>query len=212
MTDTPSIRTTASATARARSDRWELDISVAATSAQPGDASRRRALAVATAQRVLAGHPGTVIDREQVEMGRSYEGDSATARWRARFSGGTGELEALREVVSRLAGVPDLVVTGPTWLLSPELAEQTRLRALAMATTTARTRAEQIATALGGRLATLLQASDGGADTGSGEARMYSAIPAVGLAELPPRTLDLDLNPDECEVGVQVSLSFGFRA
>lgn len=206
------VESAGDAVVSATADGWSLQLRVQAVSAQTEDAYRRRTRAVTTVQRVLAALPGATLSGERVESAPQMNSEQIAAGWSGTVSGAVVELGALRELISRLAGVEDVELNGPYWKLSPRAERMARGKALEAASVAARSEAEIIAQALGGQCGALVRAinQSAGMPIRMEHVAMMGEGAARGVEPLPARTLELDLEPDSVEVNAQVLVTFGF--
>ncbi|BAU94886.1 hypothetical protein N24_0624 [Corynebacterium suranareeae] len=198
----PTVQASARHTIHATADTWRIRLSASAH-AHPNDAYARRAEAIATISSVLIDVP---LFGERLNESTAYDGQ-INAEWNGEVTG--TDVEIAREIISRLAAVPDVQVDGPTWSLSDSAALEASARALEGAAETAKNTAVTIAESLGGNLGKLLNATT----------ETHSATPAPVRVEMmaarsaqPPRTLELKLAPSDVEVTEKITVTFEFVA
>lgn len=211
---TPLVQAQGSATIHHRADRWRLVLRVQASSSEAEAAYPRRTRAVTIIQRVLATLVGTELSGERIDDGHIHHSGEITAGWTGTVSGAVEEMEQLRELIARLAGVDDVELSGPFWDLSAPAQRHAREKALEAAGRAARADADTIARALGGECGPLVQVSSGDHGTavpGTAIATMAQSLPAA-RESLPARTLELKVAPGGIEVHASVAVTFEFRA
>lgn len=193
-------------------DRWRLSVQVHARSSEPEAAFSRRTHAVATIQRVLEVLPGVELSQERVEDGMVFDREHVIAGWSGVVTGSVDDVDQLRELISRLAGVAEVEMQGPRWELSAEAGRAGRTAALEAASAAARADAVTIARALGGSCGELLHATSdqNGGYSRAGEAVMTAAASRTGGQELPARMMELELAPERIDVDAHVAVTFRF--
>ena len=198
----PTVKASARHTIHVTADTWRIRLSACAHS-HPNDAYARRAAAISAIGSVLIDVP---LQGERISETTAYDGQ-INADWNAEVSG--TDVEIARNIISRLAAVPDVQVDGPFWFLSDGADTEAALKAFQGAAETARTTASGIAESLGGKLGALLYATT---DTHSSTPMPVRAEMMAAKASIPPRTLDLELAPSDIEVTKEIAVTFEFLA
>lgn len=198
----PTVKASARHTIHVTADTWRIRLSASAHS-HPNDAYARRATAISAIGSVLIDVP---LQGERISESPAYDGQ-INADWNAEVTG--TDVNIARDIISRLAAVPDVQVDGPLWSLSDSLAAEAAVEALQGAAETAKNTAATIAESLGGSLGKLLSATT----------ETHSATPAPVRVEMmaakatqPPRTLELKLAPADVEVTEKITVTFEFLA
>lgn len=198
----PTVKASARHTIHVTADTWRIRLSASAHS-HPNDAYARRATAISAIGSVLIDVP---LQGERISESTAYDGQ-INADWNAEVTG--TDVDIARDIISRLAAVPDVQVDGPTWSLSDSAALEASARALEGAAETAKNTAATIAESLGGNLGKLLNATT----------ETHSSTPTPARAEMmaarsaqPPRTLELKLAPSDIEVTEKITVTFEFVA
>ncbi|ANE03191.1 SIMPL domain-containing protein [Corynebacterium crudilactis] len=199
-----SVQASARHTSKITADKWLIRLSAEAH-AHPNDAYARRAEAISTISSVLIDVP---LRHEHITENAAYDGQISAA-WHGEITGNVEELEVAREIISRLAAVPDVQIDGPHWSLSPEASASATEQALRGASATAKRTATTIAESMDGRLGKLLLAST---ESRSSTPQPVRAEMMATRSAAPPRTLDLELRPAEVEVSENISVTFEFLA
>lgn len=199
-----SIRCTGAAAGEFPADTATVRIRVAPRHALAERAHARRVEARDLALGVLAAAAGVQLRGESVSA-NTWDGETA-AVWECEAVA-VGEFAGLREVISRLAAVPGIEVSGPDWALSPGTALAAREHLLARAVRNARREAEILIEALGGHLGPVLAVRSG--EDGYQPTLMRMTGVDAGSDDLPPRTLELDLTPEMIHVEESVTVEFG---
>lgn len=198
----PTVKASARHTIHVTADTWRIRLSASAHS-HPYDAYARRAAAISAIGSVLIDVP---LQGERISESTAYDGQ-INADWNAEVTG--TDVEIARNIISRLAAVPDVQVDGPLWSLSDGMAAEAAVEALQGASAAARNTATAIAESLGGRLGALLYATT---DTHSSTPKPVRAEMMSAKASIPPRTLDLELAPFDIEVTKEIAVTFEFLA
>ncbi|MDO5669171.1 MAG: SIMPL domain-containing protein [Corynebacterium sp.] len=198
-----SIQCTGTATGEFPADTAFLRILVSGRHVDPQQAYRTRLEAREVVLRVIA--DTTLVVREENVHENSWDGITH-ATWECEVAA-TGTFAGLQEVLSRLAAVPSVGVTGPYWRLSAAARQAARENLLAEAVRRARREAEIMIGALGGTLGSV-RAIHSGQDSGAGPEPCMLAAEA-GAGEHPPRTLEMDLVPETIPVSESVTVDFG---
>lgn len=198
----PTVKASARHTIHVTADTWRIRLSASAHS-HPNDAYARRATAISAIGSVLIDVP---LQGERISESTAYDGQ-INADWNAEVTG--TDVNIARDIISRLAAVPDVQVDGPLWSLSDSLTAEAAVEALHGAADTARNTATAIAESLGGQLGALLYATT---DTHSSTPIPARAEMMAAKASTPPRTLDLELAPSDIEVTKEIAVTFEFLA
>lgn len=198
----PTVKASARHTIHVTADTWRIRLSASAHS-HPNDAYARRATAISAIGSVLIDVP---LQGERISESTAYDGQ-INADWNAEVTG--TDVNIARDIISRLAAVPDVQVDGPLWSMSDGLAAEAAVEALQGAADTARNTATAIAESLGGQLGALLYATT---DTHSSTPIPARAEMMAAKASIPPRTLDLELAPSDIEVTKEIAVTFEFLA
>lgn len=213
MSDAPTITVTGEATVPVRTDRATLGVTVTVRDEDQQACLSRRREAVAVARRVLERAGLLRQDNEQVRESVAHD-RSHQATWSVELVLPDATVDTAREqlveVISRLAGVSDCQVSGPSWSLNPATRQAAHGQALERATAQAREQAETIARALGASLGDVASV------------RTYSRVPdpvggvhevgrvalAAATEPLPERTLETAGEPTTEDVSASVEAVF----
>lgn len=203
------VRSTGTARITVPADTATLSLRVAAEHPNAQRAYALRGKAREVARRVLAAAAEVEVHGESVSE-YAREGHT-TAVWECQVRA-VGRFDGLREVLARLAEVPDIQVRGPEWRLSPEGHDAAREQLLREAAVAARREAEVLATALGATLGSVARIDAGKqVDVGMQPHRMLLTGEVGSLPPLPPRTLELDLEPELIPLRESVTVEFALR-
>lgn len=199
-----------------------LTVAVTASATAAAEAYSLRKEAVATVSHVLAAADALEVRNEQVtetndaddHFGHRTDEPKVRALWECEVicdlrTGGQPH-EQLREVVSRLAAVPLVKVTGPHWSLDPQSAQSVRTQAQTDALLSAAEQANTMVKPFGQETGEILDATiniSGHRVFNEPEAQQFSLARAAA-EPLPERTLDLELAPSRETVAANVKATF----
>lgn len=196
------IRCTGVATAEIPADTASVTLRIDARHPHPEDAYELRREAVALARAVLAAVPAVSVREERIDE-NAWQGEY-TAGWECRVEEAV-PCAGLRELIARLADVPSVAVRGPQWRLSGAARQRVREGLLAEAARRARREAEVLAESLGGTLGEVTAVN---AEAGGGHVEPRALAVAGDAAPLPPRTLELGMEPEVLSLTEAVTVEF----
>lgn len=195
-----SIRCTGTAAGEFPADTAVLRIQASGRDADPGRAYRTRREARDVALGVIA---DTTVEVRAEHVRENTWDDVTHATWECELVA-TGTYAGLQEILSRLAAVPSVEVTGPDWRLSAAARQAARENLLAEAVRVARREAEVMIGALGGTLGPVRAIHSGEDHWVVHETRMMAAD-----GQGPPRSLDMTMEPQLLELSESVTVEFG---
>ncbi|GAB3691707.1 SIMPL domain-containing protein [Corynebacterium nasicanis] len=198
-----SIRCTGTAAGEFPADTALLRILVSGRNADSQQAYRTRLEAREVVLRVIA---ATTVELRAESVHENTWDGVTHATWECEVAA-TGTFAELQEILSRLAAVPAVGVTGPSWRLSATGRRAAREHLLAEAVRNARREAEIIIRALDGHLGPVLAVRSGHDSSEGPEVRLLAAEAEAG--ERPPRTLEIDFVPEMIPFSESVTVEFG---
>lgn len=204
MNHMPTVRCTGTAAGEFPADTASVRLRVHARHAHPEGAYRLRQEGLTIARAVLGAVSGVEVSDES--LGENTWDAHTVATWECAVTA-VGEVDGLREIIARLADVPAVEVTGPTWRLSEERRRELREHLQVAAVQNARREAGLLAAALGVRAGAPQRIDSGDAPYGRPELRMVDMEAARGT-DLPPRTLELGLRPELITLEASVTVDF----
>lgn len=213
MSDAPTITVTGEATVPVRTDRATLGVAVTVRDEDQQACLSRRREAVAVARRVLERAGLLRQDNEQVRESVAHD-RSHQATWSVDLVLPDATVDTARdqlvEVISRLAGVSDCQVSGPSWSLNPATRQAAHGQALERATAQAREQAVTIARALGASLGDVasVRAISRVPDPVGGVQEVGRVALAAATEPLPERSLETAGEPATEDVSASVEAVF----
>ncbi|RSZ64320.1 SIMPL domain-containing protein [Corynebacterium hylobatis] len=204
MDHIPTVRCTGTAAGEFPADTAAVRLRVNARHAHQEGAYRLRQEGLALARAVLGAVSGVEVSDES--LGENTWDSHTVATWECAVTA-VGGVDGLREIIARLADVPSVEVLGPTWQLSEGRRRELREHLQVAAVRDARREAGLLAEALGVRAGAPQRIDSGDAPYGRPEMRMVAMEVARG-ADLPPRTLELDLKPELVPLEESVTVDF----
>lgn len=208
--DLPTVTATGETEVPVLADQATLSVAVTVRNQNQQAVLARRREAVAVVRTVLARATELRQDNEQVNESLLRD-QFHQAEWSvALVAEDAAGVDQLVEVVSRLSGVADCQVQGPSWQLSSAARHTAHLRGLEQATADARAQAEAMVSGLGGKITGVTAVNAGSevpmimtAGTNVGRVAM-----AAETAALPERSLEIVANPTTEFVTASVEVKF----
>lgn len=208
MNHIPTVRCTGTAAGEFPADTASVRLRINARHAHLEGAYRLRQEGLAVARAVLGTVPGVETSGES--LGESTWDAQTAATWECTVTAVDG-VDGLREIIARLADVPSVEVHGPDWRLSETRRRELRDQLQVAAVQDARREADLLAAALGVHAGAPLRIDSGETRPARPEMRMVAMDAARGGA-LPPRTLELDLEPELVTLEESVTVDFSLEA
>lgn len=208
--DLPTVTATGEAKIPVLADQATLSVAVTVRDEDQQEVLARRREAVAVVRTVLGRATRLRQDNEQVN--ESLQRDQLhQATWSVELvAEDAAGVDQLAEVVSRLSGVADCQVQGPSWQLSSAARHAAHTQGLERATADARAQAEAMVAGLGGKITGVTAVAAGSAvpmimaaGTNVGRVAM-----AAETAPLPERSLEIAANPSTEFVTANVEVKF----